>query len=175
MNDWRVRGVLLIMMVALIPACNKAPNCHFDGVSDSAVSDSAVSDSAVSAGCMVVLDGRLLLTRGLKGKYSQPGGSVQDGESAQCGAERETWEETGIEVRATELAREFANGFKLYWCVPLSESPTVRVHRPLEIMDAGFYSPSQFSLLPWRFSDQTALMAQLLQKNEIPNPLEDIP
>ena len=45
------------------------------------------------------------------GTYGPPGGSVDKNESAQCAAERETWEETGVQVSAGELAAEFDNGF----------------------------------------------------------------
>jgi ADP-ribose pyrophosphatase YjhB (NUDIX family) len=59
---------------------------------------------APSSGCLVVDQGDVLLVKIMGGSYGPPGGSVNKRESAQCAAERETWEETGVEVRAGELA-----------------------------------------------------------------------
>ena len=72
--------------------------------------------AAPSAGCLVVDQGDVLLIKIMGGTYGPPGGSVDAGESAQCAAERETYEETGVIAHASELAKRFDNGFHLYWC-----------------------------------------------------------
>ena len=72
--------------------------------------------AAPSAGCLVVNQGEVLLVKIMGGTYGPPGGSVDAGESAQCAAERETNEETGVIAQARDLAISFENGFHLYWC-----------------------------------------------------------
>ena len=66
--------------------------------------------AAPSAGCLVVDQGDVLLVKIMGGTYGPPGGSVDAGESAQCAAERETYEETGVIAHASELAKRFDNG-----------------------------------------------------------------
>ena len=96
-----------------------------------------------SAGCLAVNDGDVLLVKIMGGTYGPPGGSVDKNESAQCAAERETWEETGVQVSAGELAAEFDNGFRLYWCEAVS-GREVEISRPLEIQHADWYAPELF-------------------------------
>lgn len=54
--------------------------------------------------------------QGLNGRLSLPGGSSEPGESAQCTAFRETWEETGLQLQPRELLEVFDTGFHLYRC-----------------------------------------------------------
>ena len=56
--------------------------------------------AAPSAGCLVVDQGDVLLIKIMGGTYGPPGGSVDASESAQCAAERETYEETGVIAHA---------------------------------------------------------------------------
>ena len=157
LNSFMSKGPLRISVVlslALLMACDQRPTCNF----------SEVEDSAPSAGCMVLWEGKLLLMQGQGGGFSPPGGSVDSGESAQCAAERETWEETGIEVRASSMVREFANGFRLYSCEPVQTSPEVKISRPWEVHGADFYTPEQFIDLNWRFPDQGLLMAEMVRE-----------
>ena len=148
-----LRALLWGVGITSLMACSGSPDCHYRGA----------PASAPSAGCVVVHKGLLLLAGGRGGKYSVPGGSVASGESAQCGAERETWEETGIEVQARELAASFDNGFQLYWCDALAANPEIDVHRPLEIASADFVLPADFASLRWRFPDQAALLARMIR------------
>jgi ADP-ribose pyrophosphatase YjhB (NUDIX family) len=61
----------------------------------------------ISAGALVEQDGRILLVRHeIPGQYNfwvAPGGGVQDTESLAQAAERETFEETGLRVRAEQM------------------------------------------------------------------------
>src|SRR6266446_6840981 len=65
----------------------------------------------VGVGAIIVDAGRIaLVERGhppLLGEWSIPGGMVELGETLRQGAERETLEETGLVVRATELLGVF--------------------------------------------------------------------
>jgi ADP-ribose pyrophosphatase YjhB (NUDIX family) len=99
------------------------------------------------------------------GSYGPPGGSVNRRESAQCAAERETWEETGVEARAGELAITFENGFQLYFCESVS-GRDITITRPLEIKDADWFSDEQLSQLRWRYPEQGSIIKQLVQGGE---------
>jgi 8-oxo-dGTP diphosphatase len=61
----------------------------------------------VGVGCVVVRDGALLMVRRgkepAKGLWSLPGGRLEHGESLAEAAAREVLEETGLEVRVSDL------------------------------------------------------------------------
>lgn len=65
----------------------------------------------VGVGALIVQNGRVvLIKRGhapLVGEWSIPGGLLELGETLRQGAEREALEETGLQVRATELLGVF--------------------------------------------------------------------
>jgi 8-oxo-dGTP diphosphatase len=65
----------------------------------------------VGVSAIIIADGRVvLIKRGqapLLGEWSIPGGMLELGETLRQGAEREAFEETGLNVRATELLGVF--------------------------------------------------------------------
>jgi ADP-ribose pyrophosphatase YjhB (NUDIX family) len=116
---------------------------------------------AVSAGCLIWGNRGALLVRDWSGGWALPGGSVAVGESALCGAEREAFEETGLRVRATELAIVLDNGFHLYWCDAAPDARP-RVHRPLEIREAAWLNPGALSPDAWRYPGQGEIITGLV-------------
>ena len=120
---------------------------------------------APSSGCLVVDQGEVLLVKIMGGSYGPPGGSVNAGESAECAAERETWEETGVKARAGELAITFENGFQLYFCESVSGRDII-ITRPLEIKDADWFSDEQLRQLRWRYPGQGSMIHRLVQGSE---------
>jgi ADP-ribose pyrophosphatase YjhB (NUDIX family) len=101
----------------------------------------------------------------LGGTYGPPGGAVNNKESAQCAAERETWEETGVHVTAGELAAEFDNGFRLYWCETVS-GREIEIIRPTEIQHADWYAPELFQHLKWRYANQADIIQALMTERQ---------
>lgn len=139
----KIKNLTGIAVLLLFAGCSNQPECSYSGS----------SAGAPSAGCLVVDQGDLLLVKIMGGFYGPPGGSVDSDEAAQCAAERETWEETGITVRAGELAMEFENGFQLYWCESVS-GREINITRPIEIQDADWFAPDEFVQLRWRYANQ---------------------
>ena len=147
------RSVLSVLLVSFLAACEGAPDCTF----------SPEGDKAYTAGCLVMHRGELLLVEAMGKKWGPPGGTVRPGESAQCWAERETWEETNVAVSVDELALAFDNGFHLYWCSPVG-IPAPEVRAPLEIRSVAFFPPNEFNELNWRYPDQGAVFYNLVTK-----------
>jgi len=145
-------GLLLIAIAMVLSACSKQPAC----------SVAAGNMTAPSAGCLVVDQGEVLLVKIMGGTYGPPGGSAQKRESAECAAERETYEETGVSAQAKDLAMRFDNGFHLYWCEAAS-GRDINITRPLEIKDADWFTPEEMLQLRWRFPDQGDTIYDLLQ------------
>ena len=143
------RWPLLLSVVLLLLGCaDGAPSCPFTGI----------ADNAPSAGCFVVSAEGLLLVQGLNGKLSPPGGSSQPGESAQCTAFRESWEETGLRLQLRELLQVFDTGFHLYRCERDALSGDIDPPIRFEVRDAFFLPVARFNDYEWRFPDQELLL-----------------
>ncbi|KEK22666.1 NUDIX hydrolase [Bacillus gaemokensis] len=64
----------------------------------------------VSAGVVVLNDeGKILLIRGSRRGWEQPGGQVEEGESIQDAVIREVKEETGIDIKVTKFCGIYQN------------------------------------------------------------------
>lgn len=114
------------------------------------------------AGCLVVHDNKLLLAEGRNGAISLPGGGMDEGEAAQCTAEREVWEETGIKVKANDLVNTFENGFHVYTCsiVDVQNQQLDGANRPFraDVAQVHWLGPDDFENKQWRFPEQVGLM-----------------
>ena len=147
----KTSSMLLVIAALMLSACSRQPTCSVTS-----------GDMGVpSAGCLAVDNGELLLVKIMGGTYGPPGGSTKRNESAQCAAERETWEETGVQVSAGELAAEFDNGFRLYWCEAVS-GREIEISRPIEIQHADWYAPELFQHLKWRYGNQADIIQTLM-------------
>ena len=146
---------LLLVATALILsgdaiATSRKPQCQVDG---------QFTDQRVgNAGCLVMRQGRILLVRhGASGKLTFPAGYAERGESAQCTAHRETWEEAGVEVRVGRLVKIFENDFHLYSCElegfegPTSGSLEVPVTAAGEIREVLWVDSVTLTEKDWRF------------------------
>ncbi len=119
-------------------------------------------DQAPSAGCFNTSAEGLLLVKGLDGRVSLPGGSSEPGESAQCTAFREAWEETGLQLQPRELLQIFSTGFHLYRCERGELSGEIDPPPRFEVQ-AAFYLPAhQFDRYVWRYEDQKEVLRLML-------------
>ncbi|MGB2248193.1 MAG: NUDIX hydrolase [Alcanivorax sediminis] len=117
-------------------------------------------DRRANAGCLIIQDDRvLLLTHRWGGKLGVPGGTLEEGELAQCTAWRETAEEVGLAVTVGKRLAVMSNGFHLYRCYPREP---LRSHAPLpvpgsaltEVTAIGWYPLSSLRKESWRFHYQ---------------------
>ena len=150
MNRWRALGAVAATMLT---ACSTSgvPTCPYTGQ----------PDYAPSAGCLAVVHGRILVVESRTGRLSPPGGKALQGESAQCAARRETFEETGLDLVPGKLLQVFDTGFHLYYCEIKHDSGDIE-HNPLEVK-RGYWLPfDQFDAVMWRYPGQGKQLYRLL-------------
>jgi len=108
------------------------------------------------------------MVQGLNGEIGLPGGSSQPGESAQCTAFRETWEETGLRLQPRELLEVFDTGFHLYRCEHDALSGVIDPPLRFEVRAALYLSADQFHTYECRFKEQEeALKGLLLRRSSM--------
>ena len=128
----------------------------------------------VSAGIVLEESNRLLLVqRGIepwKGRWYLPAGYIEVDEDPMLGAERETWEETGLKVKATNL-----RGVSMYQDDPRGNGililfDAIRISGDLrnssESMNVGFFSSSEIHKMELAGSSHTQAIIQWAQEKE---------
>ncbi|MCP4233695.1 MAG: NUDIX hydrolase [Aestuariibacter sp.] len=76
-----------------------------------------VDSTATGAACLIRTENSVLLIRHrLTGKLDFPAGGRNEGESLQCTAHREAWEETGHNVEVREQHATTASGMPIFTC-----------------------------------------------------------
>lgn len=113
----RQRAGRLLSLIALGTALSTAPGTG--AAQPPCRTAFEAPEFAFAAGCLIRRGDRMLVVRHrFGGKLGVPGGRTGSGESAQCVAHRETWEETGVDVVVHGMLKRFPNGFALYRCTP---------------------------------------------------------
>ncbi|HRQ24181.1 MAG TPA: NUDIX domain-containing protein [Anaerolineales bacterium] len=120
--------------------------------------------------CAVIFDEArekaLLTQRTDNGHWCLPGGRMEAGESAAEACERETWEETGLKVRAKRLVGVYSNpdqlviypdGNKVFMVVLCFEAEVVGGELGLsdETTAFGWFSPVEMDSLPMHSNHKT--------------------
>ena len=147
-----IRTGFALLVTALLAACTgpAVPPCPYQGT----------PDFAPSAGCLAVVHGKILVVDSHKGGVTPPGGKAFSGESAQCAAHRETFEETGLSLLPRQLVHVFDTGFHLYYCEIHAESGTI-APESMEVK-RGFWLPVEdFDKVHWRFPGQGEALTRL--------------
>ncbi|MEP6161469.1 MAG: NUDIX hydrolase [Halieaceae bacterium] len=150
------QSVLTVFYSAWLGGCSlpDSPPCPFTNA----------QDSAPSAGCFLLVDNKLLVVQGLAGYISPPGGSSDPGESAQCTAFRETWEETGLRLRPREKIATFDTGFILYRCERDESSGEIDPPPRIEVRQAFYLAADEFDAWQWRYPGQARILLGLMQQ-----------
>ncbi len=155
----RCGGAVLLASVVLV-SCRQveAPVCPYRGE----------PDYGPSAGCLATVNDRLLLVEMSSGAMSPPGGRSWPGESAQCTAHRETWEETGLDLMPVQLLDVFDTGFHLYRCEYYRNYDPLNV-LPSEVRRAVWLPLRELDSVRWRFAGQGPVLRALAEQgDEIP-------
>lgn len=123
-----------------------------------------------NAGCVILNDDHLLVLRHrFGGELGIPAGASDRGESAQCTAHRETWEETGLDVRVGRELGRLRYGFTVYRCHPEelldpSAEPVLPWHVRLEITGAEWMPLEALPRDQWRYREQVDAFLELVQQ-----------
>ncbi len=144
----------LLLSLALLCACSRSRDipCPYQGE----------PDMAPSAGCLAVVHGRVLLVESRRGGLTPPGGKTRPGESAQCAAHRETFEETGLDLMPRKLVGVFDTGFHLYYCEIHARSGLIEPGAVVEVRRGLWLPVDEFDEVEWRFPGQGEALRALV-------------
>lgn len=151
------RKIFLYLAVLVLASCgSNPPECNYEG-------ENSVQ---ANAGCLIIEEGKILITEGIFGAFQLPAGTMSGGEPAQCTAERETWEETGLTVRANNLFKKFENGFMLFDCDVIGNQAKDGSDRPLglEVKNVHWLGSKDFAGKKWRYPDQAKIIKKYLEE-----------
>ena len=148
----------LMFGLLLASACSDSgvPQCPYEGK----------GDNALSAGCLAVVHGRVLVVDSRKGGLTPPGGKTMPGESAQCAAHRETFEETGLDLMPRKLLKVFDTGFHLYYCEIHAGSGLIEPGAAVEVRRGFWLSLEEFDDVQWRYPGQGEALRELINSPE---------
>jgi 8-oxo-dGTP pyrophosphatase MutT (NUDIX family) len=145
-----------------------APGCAV--LQPRCAAESTATDAiARSASCVVVVEGRLLAIRHrFGGKLGLPGGGAHRGEAPRCTAERETWEETGVAVRALEPVGPVQPHGIVFHCEPRDMNSLPRGIRPPlhalpEVLGIHWLQVDELQHDSWRFPAQLVWLPTVLR------------
>jgi 8-oxo-dGTP pyrophosphatase MutT (NUDIX family) len=136
--------------LGLLLSCSGCSFLHPDCDAQAQLQPAASSGAA----CVVIVEERLLVIRHRpSGRLDLPGGRSKPGESARCTAQRETWEETGLEVRVGEALGGRTDVFR---CTPLdsispASDPPLRWWSTVEASDVLWVDPRTVPDADWRY------------------------
>ena len=134
-----------------------------------------------NAGCLITHGGKLLvIDHRRSGRLGLPGGTARPGESGQCTAHRETWEETGLEVTVGRFRARLSTDFLVYDCAPSETLHSDRIPalpawsrgevRGLRWVDVSALEPAR-----WRFPEQLPEVRALVRGGPLPASVLEAP
>jgi 8-oxo-dGTP pyrophosphatase MutT (NUDIX family) len=128
-------------------------------------------DFAFAAGCLVKSGEKMLVVRHrYGGKIGFPGGFAHPGETAQCVAHRETWEESGVSVVVHGLLKRLNTGLALYRCEPVDGTRVAGDKLPVppggrnEITEVMWLDPHTTDASQWRFERDYPVILDLFDQ-----------
>jgi 8-oxo-dGTP pyrophosphatase MutT (NUDIX family) len=152
------RVVLLTCHLFLLGGCTLLrPPCAPSRQDDAAASGPAA--------CAVLHAGELLVIRHLySGKLDLPGGRPKPGESPACTAQRETWEETGLDVRVLDALPGLPSVYRCTLADPTRAgvAPDLRWWSRGEVRTVLWVDPWALSPEDWRWGERLQTLKQAL-------------
>ncbi len=132
-----------------------------------------------NAGCLIRVAGKMVvLTHRQSGKLDIPGGTADEGESAQCTAHRETFEETGFNVEVGQHLGTNERNFHFFACT-LAGNFTGELQRfPVpdwsksEVSAIMLRDPFVTTGKAWRFEDQLIPLRGMF--NQVPESVPPV-
>lgn len=151
--------LIFLFLFFILVACTQKPSpppCQID--------PEYIMNVQANAGCFIKDKGRLLVIRqNFSGKLSLPGGTYESGETAQCTAHRETWEETGADVLVGSRLHVFKNNFYLFECSLAEENIELATNDNIEVKEVLWIDPEKTKQNDWRFNQQYSLLLKLFE------------
>ncbi|MCC2616413.1 NUDIX hydrolase [Aestuariibacter halophilus] len=135
------------------------------------VADTVEPRPTANAGCIIRYGNHMLMLRHrVSGKLDLPGGTAHTGESAQCTAHRETFEETGLNVEVRQHLGTFEAGFEVYECIASGgfseqdQSLPVPDWSRTEVSEILIQDPFATHAKQWRFPPQHLTMLDMFNR-----------
>ncbi len=153
-----IRAVGAMLALLLLAGCRPAPDCR--------VREGRSEQRQASAGCVILRnDHMLVLEHRFSGKLGLPGGGRKGGESAQCTAHRETYEETGLDVRVGRRLGLLHKGFTVYHCRADAGADAAPPSSAwLEVRDLQWHKPDSLKREQWRHADELAPLVEMIKR-----------
>ena len=137
------------------------PFCRQSVDTESVAGLSVVTSNNEPSAC-VIRDGRYLLVveHRLSGKYDLPAGQADAEESPACTAHRETFEETGLNVKVIRYVGQSHTGLRFFHCEQQAgfaaphSAPPAPFWQSHEVSNVVWVDPYEISHKQWRFPDQ---------------------
>jgi ADP-ribose pyrophosphatase YjhB (NUDIX family) len=178
-DEERYQQVLAVAL-SLLAALEERP---FEEVQREFVEDNWLHMSpAAGAEALIVRDEKMMLIRRSdNGLWAIPGGLVEVGETLAEAAQRELWEETGVQGYVTKLlgifdSRRWHSKAKahLYHAIFLAEATDPMPRTSNEAIEIGFFGENELPELSPGHVHRVPLLFKIL-RGEIPAPYFDMP
>lgn len=167
-----IKALVCLSVATMLTACDsmtapEPPVCRVDGAHID-------TSSGGNAGCIIRYEDKVLVVQHRNsGSFDTPGGTSDEGETAQCTAHRETFEETGFNVEVGKLVGQAENGFRFYQCTLHSDFGndltefSVPPWSSWEIEKVRMLDPYETQADQWRYKDaQLRKLLQMLNETE---------
>ncbi len=136
---YRKFSMLIMPLLLLFSIFSVQAELHSSAPSNTRLTE--IPENIVGSVCVIHVGDKVVMIKELiTGKFSLPGGGIDDGETYQQAAEREVWEETGLVVTAKNILATDTSAV-IYSC-----------HSDSEILASGYEPRDGFHIIPSWFS-----------------------
>lgn len=166
--------IFIFIVVNVLSACTSeqlpAPMCR--------VESTVAQNISANAGCIIRVGNKMITVQHkLSGKLDVPGGTSMKNESAACTAHRETWEETGFNVKVIKWLGSNKKGFHYYACELSGNFNGDIIEFPVpdsaedEINNIQLLDPFEITELQWRFKNRLPKLREMYSRTHSSKPI----